>query len=340
MAIRIAINGFGRIGRNILRAIAEGGRDDVEVVAVNDLAPPETNAHLIRYDSVHGRYGGAVSLEGDTLRMTRPDGATMSPIRVLAERDMASLPWGDIGVDLVMECTGIFTKREQAAGHLDAGAGKVLISAPGAGADLTVVYGVNHDKLTADHKVVSNASCTTNCLTPVAKVLHDEFGIVRGHMTTIHSYTNDQHLLDVFHKDLHRARAAAMSMIPTSTGAAKAVGLVMPELQGKLDGVAMRVPTPNVSIVDLTFVPARSTTVDEVNAALRRASEGRLKGILAVHDEPLVSADFNHDPASSTVDLGATKCLEGELVRVASWYDNEWGFSNRMSDTAAVMGSL
>ena len=335
MTVRVAINGFGRIGRNILRAIAESGRKDVQVVAINDLAPPATNAHLFKYDSVHGRFAGKVTFEGDTL-----DVGT-GPIKVLSERDMGALPWGELGVDIVMECTGIFTKRDKAAGHLAAGARKVLISAPGDGADITVVYGVNHDKLEAGHTVVSNASCTTNCLAPVAKVLHELVGIERGHMTTIHSFTNDQHLLDVFHKDLHRARAATLSMIPTSTGAAKAVGLVLPELKGKLDGVSMRVPTQNVSIVDLTFVPGRETSAEEINDAIRKAAaSGPLKGILEHHDEPLVSIDFNHNPASSTVDLNATKVVDGKFVRVASWYDNEWGFSNRMSDTAALMGKL
>jgi glyceraldehyde 3-phosphate dehydrogenase len=335
LSIRVAINGFGRIGRNVLRAIVENGRSDVQVVAINDLAPAATNAHLLRYDSVHGAFPGRVQLEGDSL-----DCGT-GPIKVIAERDVASLPWGALDVDVVFECTGIFTKRDAAAKHLDAGAKKVLISAPGDGADLTVVYGVNHDKLSAEHKVVSNASCTTNCLAPVAKVLNDAVGIVRGHMTTIHSYTNDQSLLDVFHKDLYRARAGAMSMIPTSTGAARAVGLVLPELKGKLDGGAIRVPTPNVSLVDLTFSPARETSVEEINGALQAAaSDGPLKGVLDVTEEPLVSIDFNHNGASSTVDLKATKVIEGNLVRVASWYDNEWGFSCRMSDVAAIYGEL
>ncbi len=334
MTTRVAINGFGRIGRNVLRALVENGRSDVQVVAINDLAPPATNAHLLRYDSVHGRFPGRVQLEGDTLD------CGSGPIKVLAERDVAKLPWGAHKIDVVMECTGIFTKRDAAAKHLDAGAKRVLISAPGEGADLTVVYGVNHDQLKAEHKVVSNASCTTNCLAPVAKVLQDTVGIQRGHMTTIHSYTNDQHLLDVFHKDLYRARAAAMSMIPTSTGAARAVGLVLPELKGKLDGGAIRVPTPNVSLVDLTFVPGRETSVEEINGALKAAASGPLKGILAVTEEPLVSTDFNHESASSTVDLKATKVLEGNLVRVASWYDNEWGFSCRMNDVAVLMGRL
>ncbi|TVQ37864.1 MAG: type I glyceraldehyde-3-phosphate dehydrogenase [Geminicoccaceae bacterium] len=339
MAVRVAINGFGRIGRNVLRAVAESGRTDVMVVAVNDLAPPDANAHLFAYDSVHGRFPGKVDLDGDTMTIQPAHGAALPPIKVLAERDMAKLPWGDHGVDIVMECTGIFTKRDKAAGHIDAGAKKVLVSAPADGADLTVVYGVNHEELKAEHVVVSNASCTTNCLAPVAKVLHELVGIVRGHMTTIHSYTNDQRILDVMHSDMRRARAAAVSMIPTSTGAAKAVGLVLPDLKGKLDGVAIRVPTPNVSMVDLTFVPGRKTTAEEVNDALRAAAEGPMRGVLAATAKPLVSIDFNHDPASSTVDLASTKVIEGELVRVATWYDNEWGFSNRMCDTAVVMAS-
>lgn len=339
MAVKVAINGFGRIGRNVLRAIAERGRSDVEVVAINDLAPAATNAHLFQYDSVHGRFPGEAKLEGDALHIKTASGAMLPAVKVLGEREMAKLPWGALGVDIVMECTGIFTKRPAAAGHIDAGAKKVLISAPGDGADLTVVYGVNHDKLEAAHTVVSNASCTTNCLAPVAKVLHDTVGIVRGHMTTIHSYTNDQNVLDVFHSDMRRARAAALSMIPTSTGAAKAVGLVLPELKGKLDGVAIRVPTPNVSMVDLTFVPGRSTSVEEINGALKAAANGALRGVLEASEAPLVSSDYNHDPASSTVDLTSTKVIEGELVRVASWYDNEWGFSCRMADTALAMAA-
>ena len=340
MTAKVAINGFGRIGRNVLRALAEHGRGDVEVVAINDLAPPATNAHLFRYDSVHGRFPGEAKLEGDSLHITTAAGKTLAPIKVLAERDLAKLPWGQLGVDIVMECTGIFTSKDKASGHLGAGAKRVLVSAPADGADLTVVYGVNHDQLRSGHTVVSNASCTTNCLAPVAKVLNDLVGIERGHMTTIHSFTNDQNLLDVFHKDLYRARAATMSMIPTSTGAAKAVGLVLPELKGKLDGVAIRVPTPNVSLVDLTFVPGRETNADEIKAALKAAADGPLKGVLAVTEEPLVSVDFNHNPASSTVDLKAIKVLEGKLVRVASWYDNEWGFSNRMCDTAALIARI
>ena len=340
MTAKIAINGFGRIGRNVLRALAEHGRDDVEVVAINDLAPPATNAHLFRYDSVHGRFPGEARLEGDTLQIRTTGGKTLAPVKVLAERDLAKLPWGALGVDIVMECTGIFTTKEKASGHLGAGAKRVLVSAPADGADITVVVGVNHDQLRAEHTVVSNASCTTNCLAPVAKVLNDAVGIERGHMTTIHSFTNDQNLLDVFHKDLYRARAATMSMIPTSTGAAKAVGLVLPELKGKLDGVAIRVPTPNVSLVDLTFVPKRDTTAEELIGALKAAAAGPLKGVLVVTEEPLVSVDFNHSPASSTVDLKAVKVIEGKLARVASWYDNEWGFSNRMCDTAALMAKL
>jgi glyceraldehyde 3-phosphate dehydrogenase len=334
VTVRIAINGFGRIGRHILRAIAEQARTDLKVVAINDLAPPETNAHLLRYDSVHGRFPGKVRLEGDQL-----DCGT-GPIRVLAERDIAKLPWRDLEVDVVAECTGVFTKREAAARHLDAGARRVLVSAPAEGADITVCYKVNHEQLRPEHTVVSNASCTTNCLAPLAKVLHEAVGIERGHMTTIHSFTNDQNLLDVFHKDLHRARAATMSMIPTSTGAARAVGLVLPELKGKLDGVALRVPTPNVSLVDLTFMPKRQTSAEEINAAIVAAADGPMQGVLGYHREPLVSIDFNHDSHSSTVDLGATKVLEGRLVRVASWYDNEWGFSCRMGDVAAILGTL
>ena len=334
MTVRMAINGFGRIGRLVLRAAVETGRSDIEVVAINDLAPPETNAHLLRYDSVHGRFPGKVQLEGDQLDC----GA--GPIKVLAEREIAKLPWRDLKVDVVAECTGIFTKRDAAGRHLDAGARRVLVSAPAEGADITVCYKVNHEQLRPEHKVVSNASCTTNCLAPLAKVLQDAVGIARGHMTTIHSFTNDQNLLDVFHKDLHRARAATMSMIPTSTGAARAVGLVLPELKGKLDGVAFRVPTPNVSVVDFTFVPTRQTSIEEINEALIAAADGPMQGVLGYHREPLVSVDFNHDSHSSTVDLSATKVLESQLVRVASWYDNEWGFSNRMNDVAAILGSL
>ena len=334
MSVRVAINGFGRIGRNVLRAIVEEGRSDIVIVAINDLAPPATNAHLLRYDSVHGRFPGKVQLEGDTL-----DCGT-GPIKVLAEREVTKLPWRALKADVVMECTGIFTKRDAAAKHLEAGARKVLVSAPSEGADITVCYKVNHEQLSAAHQVVSNASCTTNCLAPVAKVMNDAVGIERGHMTTIHSFTNDQNLLDVFHKDLHRARAATMSMIPTSTGAARAVGLVLPVLKGKLDGVAFRVPTPNVSVVDFTFVPKRETSVEEINQAVRAAADGPMQGVLGCHTEPLVSVDFNGDSHSSTVDLSATKVIEGKLVRVASWYDNEWGFSCRMNDVAAILGGL
>jgi len=334
VGIRVAINGFGRIGRLVLRAAAEAGRNDVQVVGINDLGPVETNAHLLRHDSVHGRFPGEVRVKGDSLDV----GA--GPIKTTAERDPSKLPWKELGVDVALECTGIFTKREQAAAHLQAGARKVLISAPATGADFTVVYGVNHDRLEAAHEVVSNASCTTNCLAPVAKVLNDAIGIERGFMTTIHSYTGDQPVLDTLHKDLHRARAAAMSMIPTSTGAARAVGLVLPELAGKLDGTAIRVPTPNVSLIDFTFTAARETTVEAVNEAVRAAAAGPLRGVLAVNDAPLVSMDFNHDPASSTFDCGQTQVIEGRFVRVLSWYDNEWGFSNRMSDVAALLGGF
>ncbi len=332
MAVKVAINGFGRIGRNVLRAIIESGRTDIEVVAINDLGPVETNAHLLRYDSVHGRFPAEVKTTGDTIDVGR------GPIRVTAIRNPADLPWSD--VDVVMECTGIFTSKEKCQAHLDNGSSRVLISAPGADADKTIVYGVNHDTLTKDDIVVSNASCTTNCLSPVAKVLNDEIGIVKGFMTTIHSYTGDQPTLDTMHKDLYRARAAAMSMIPTSTGAAKAVGLVLPELNGKLDGVAIRVPTPNVSVVDLTFEAARATSVDEINAAIRAAANGPLKGILGYTDEKLVSMDFNHDPHSSVFHTDQTKVMEGTMCRILTWYDNEWGFSNRMSDTAVAMGKL
>jgi glyceraldehyde 3-phosphate dehydrogenase len=334
MAVKVAINGFGRIGRNILRAIVESGRKDIEVVAVNDLAPVETNAHLLRFDSVHGRFPGEVKVNGDTIDVGR------GPIRVTAIKDPAQLPHKDLSVDIAMECTGIFTSKEKAEPHLKAGAKRVLISAPGENADFTVVYGVNHDKLGNGHKVVSNASCTTNCLAPVAKVLNDAIGIEKGFMTTIHAYTNDQPSLDQVHKDLYRARAAALSMIPTSTGAAKAVGLVLPELKGKLDGVAIRVPTPNVSVVDFKFVAKRATDKDEINGAIRRAAEQQLKGILGFTEQPNVSIDFNHDSHSSVFHMDQTKVIEGTLVRVMAWYDNEWGFSNRMADTAVVMGKL
>jgi glyceraldehyde 3-phosphate dehydrogenase (phosphorylating) len=334
MTLRIAISGFGRIGRNVLRAIAESKRKDLTVVAINDLVSAKDNAHLFKYDSVHGRFPGEVKVEGDILDVG------MGPIKVLAERDPKKLPWKDLGIDIVMECTGIFTDRDKAAAHLEAGAKRVLVSAPSKGADLTVVYGVNHDKLKAEHKVVSNASCTTNCLAPVAKVLNDLVGIKSGFMTTIHAYTNDQNVLDQAHKDMRRARAAALNMIPTSTGAATAVGLVLPELKGKLDGTSIRVPTPNVSVVDLKFVPGRETTVEEINKAMQAAAKQQLKGILGVTDEQLVSVDFNHNPASSTFDLTGTQIVDGKLVRVLAWYDNEWGFSNRMADTAVAMGKL
>jgi len=334
MSVRVAINGFGRIGRNVLRAIVEAGRHDIEVVAVNDLAPVETNAHLLRFDSVHGRFPGEVKVEGDSISCGN------GKIKVTAVKDPSQLPWKELGVDIALECTGIFTSKEKAATHLRAGAKRVLISAPADGADLTVVYGVNHDKLTKDHLVVSNASCTTNCLAPVAKVLNDAIGIDKGFMTTIHAYTNDQPSLDQVHKDLYRARAAAISMIPTSTGAAKAVGLVLPELSGKLDGVAIRVPTPNVSVVDFKFVAKRTTTKDEVNGAVKRAADQQMKGILGYTNQPNVSIDFNHDPHSSVFHMDQTKVMDGTFVRVMSWYDNEWGFSNRMADTAVAMGKL
>ena len=330
MAVRVAINGFGRIGRNILRAIIESGRTDIDVVAINDLGPVETNAHLLRYDSVHGRFPHEITVSGDTIDVGR------GPIKVTAVRDPKELPWKELNIDIAMECTGIFTSREKAAAHLDAGAKRVIVSAPSADADLTVVYGVNHDKLTKDHKVISNASCTTNCLAPVAHVLNEVIGIEKGFMTTIHSYTGDQPTLDTLHKDLYRARAAALSMIPTSTGAAKAVGLVLPELKGLLDGVAIRVPTPNVSVVDLTFIAKRSTTVEEINDAIRAASNGRLKGILEYTDEKLVSHDFNHDSHSSVFHTEQTRVMDGTLCRILSWYDNEWGFSSRMNDTAVA----
>jgi len=332
MAIKVAINGFGRIGRNVLRAIVESGREDIEVVAINDLGPVETNAHLLRFDSVHGRFPATVTSGDGWIDVGR------GKIRVTAIRDPKELPWGD--VDIAMECTGLFTAREKAAMHLENGSKRVLISAPGAGADKTIVYGVNHDVLTGDDLVVSNASCTTNCLSPVAKVLNDAIGIEKGFMTTIHSYTGDQPTLDTMHKDLYRARAAALSMIPTSTGAAKAVGLVLPELNGKLDGVAIRVPTPNVSVVDLVFEAARDTSVEEVNAAIRAAADGPMKGVLGYTDQPNVSVDFNHDPHSSVFHMDQTKVMEGRMVRILTWYDNEWGFSNRMSDTAVAMGKL
>ena len=332
MAVKVAINGFGRIGRNVLRAIIESGRTDIEVVAINDLGPVETNAHLLRYDSVHGRFPGTVTTTTDSIDAGR------GPIRVTAIKNPADLPWSD--VDIVMECTGIFNSRDKVQPHLQNGSKRVLISAPGDGADKTIVFGVNDNILTGADIIVSNASCTTNCLVPVAKVLNDSIGITKGFMTTIHSYTGDQPTLDTMHKDLYRARAAALSMIPTSTGAAKAVGLVLPELKGKLDGVSIRVPTPNVSAVDLVFESARDTTVEEINAAIRAAADGPMKGILGYTDEPLVSSDFNHDPHSSVFHMDQTKVMEGRLVRILTWYDNEWGFSNRMSDTAVAMGKL
>ena len=334
MAVRVAINGFGRIGRNVLRAIIESGRTDIEVVAINDLGPVETNAHLMRFDSVHGRFPGSVTVEGDTINVGR------GPIKVTAVRDPAQLPHKDLGVDIALECTGIFTAKDKASAHLAAGAKRVLVSAPADGADLTVVYGVNHQKLTKDHLVVSNASCTTNCLSPVAQVLNELVGIEKGMMTTIHSYTGDQPTLDTMHKDLYRGRAAALSMIPTSTGAAKAVGLVLPELNGKLDGAAIRVPTPNVSVVDLKFIAKRSTTKDEINAAIKAAADGRLKGILGYTNAANVSIDFNHDPHSSIFHMDQTKVMDGNFVSILTWYDNEWGFSNRMADTAVAMGKL
>ena len=329
MAVRVAINGFGRIGRNVLRAIVESGRTDIEVVAINDLGPVETNAHLIRYDSVHGRFPGTVTVEGDTIDVGR------GKIKVTAERDPKSLPWGEMGIDIAMECTGIFTDPAKASAHLEAGAKKVLISGPlsgTAGAEKTIVFGVNHQTLTADDRIASNASCTTNCLAPVAKVLNDAIGIDKGFMTTIHSYTGDQPTLDTMHKDLYRGRAAALSMIPTSTGAAKAVGLVLPELNGRLDGVAIRVPTPNVSVVDLTFEAKKTTTVDEINDAIRAAADGPLKGVLGYTDKPNVSIDFNHDPHSAIVDGSLTRASGPRLVNLLAWFDNEWGFANRMLD--------
>ncbi len=334
MAVRLAINGFGRIGRLVMRSALEAGRNDVQVVGINDLGPVETNAHLLRFDSVHGRFAGDIKVNGDQLDVGQ------GSIKVTAERDPANLPWKALGIDVALECTGIFTKRDAAAKHLEAGARKVLISAPATGVDLTVVFGVNHDQLGSEHEVVSNASCTTNCLAPVAKVLNDTLGIERGFMTTVHSYTGDQPVLDTLHKDLHRARGAAMSLIPTSTGAARAVGLVLPELAGKLDGTAIRVPTPNVSLVDLTFTAGRDTTVEEINDAINVAAAGPMSGVLATNDMPLVSCDFNHNQASSVFDLTQTQVVDGRFVRVLSWYDNEWGFSNRMNDVAALLGGL
>jgi glyceraldehyde 3-phosphate dehydrogenase len=331
MTARLAINGFGRIGRNILRYIIESGRTDLEVVAINDLGPVETNAHLLRYDSVHGRFPHKVTVVGDTIDVGR------GPVKVTAVKTPADLPYKELKIDIALECTGLFTARDKAKALLDAGAKRVLVSAPGEGADLTVVFGVNHQKITKDHLVISNASCTTNCLAPVAKVLHEAIGIEKGIMTTVHSYTGDQPTLDTMHKDLYRARAAALSMIPTSTGAAKAVGLVLPELNGKLDGYAIRVPTPNVSAVDLKFLAKRKTNKDEVNAVIKAAADGPLKGILNYTTEKLVSVDFNHDPHSSTFHFDQTKVLDGDFVSILSWYDNEWGFSGRMTDVAAAI---
>jgi len=331
MAVRVAINGFGRIGRLVLRAIYESGRTDVEVVAINDLADLDTNVHLLKYDSVHGRFPGTVEAKDGKLVVNG------HAINVIQERDPTKLPWKDLGVQVAMECSGIFTKRADAAKHLEAGAEKVLISAPATDEDITVVYGVNSDQLKAEHRIVSNASCTTNCLAPVAFVLNNLIGIEKGFMTTIHSYTGDQRVVDTMHKDLHRARAAALNMIPTSTGAAKAVGKVLPELKGKLDGTAIRVPTPNVSVVDFKFVAKRATSAEEIQKAIRDAANGPLKGILGAYDEPLVSSDFNHDAHSSIFALNEVKVIDGTFVRIMTWYDNEWGFSCRMSDTAVAM---
>jgi glyceraldehyde 3-phosphate dehydrogenase (phosphorylating) len=331
MALKIAINGFGRIGRLALRSIVETGRKGVDVVAINDLGPVDTNAHLVQYDSVHGRFPHEVRVANDTIDVG------LGPIKVIAERDPTKLPWGEMDVDVVFECTGIFAARDKAAMHLEAGAKRVLVSAPASGADKTIVFGVNHGSLTADDVVVSNASCTTNCLAPVAKVLNDTVGIEQGYMTTIHAYTGDQPTLDTLHKDLYRARGAATNIIPTSTGAAKAVGIVLPELNGKLDGSSIRVPTPNVSVIDLVFTPKRETTVEEINNAMVEAANGFLRGVMAVTDKPLVSSDFNHDPHSSTFALPQTQVMGGKLVRVLAWYDNEWGFSTRMTDTALEM---
>lgn len=333
MAVKVAINGYGRIGRNVLRALYESNRnDEIQIIALNDLGDAVTNAHLTKYDTAHGRFSGSVDVDGENMVVNG------DKIRVLAERDPTKLPWGDMGVDVVMESTGLFTSKEKASAHLSAGAKKVIISAPGGkDVDGTIVYGVNHDTLSAEHTVISNASCTTNCLAPLIKPLHDKIGVERGLMTTIHSYTNDQVLTDVYHKDLRRARSATQSMIPTKTGAAAAVGLVLPELNGKLDGFAIRVPTINVSIVDLTFEAARQTSVDEINDIMKAASEGELKGILEYNDEPLVSMDFNHSAQSSTYDAGLTRVIDGKLVKVCAWYDNEWGFSNRMLDTTLAL---
>ncbi len=334
MTLRVGINGFGRIGRLVFRAAMESGRKDLEFVAINDLGSAEANARLLKYDSVHGAYPGKVSSTKNTIKV-----GTKS-VRVLAERNPADLPWGDLGVDIVMECTGIFASKDKASAHLAAGAKKVLVSAPASGADITVVYGINHNKMRKSHTVISNASCTTNCLAPVAAVLDQTVGIKHGFMTTIHAFTGDQRTVDTLHSDPHRARAASVSMIPTSTGAAKAVGLVLPQLDGKLDGTSIRVPTPNVSLIDFKIEAKKDTTAEAINEAMIKASKGKLKGVLAINDEPLVSIDFNHNPASSTFDVGQTKVIDKRLVRVLAWYDNEWGFSNRMSDTAVALGKL
>ena len=332
MSVRVAINGFGRIGRNILRAIVESARDDIIVVGINDLGPVETNAHLLRYDSVHGKFPADVKVSGNDLDVGQ------GPIKVTSIRDPKDLPWKELDVDIAMECTGIFASREKASMHLDAGAKRVLVSAPASGVDLTVVYGVNHQKISKDHLVISNASCTTNCLAPIAMALNNGVGINQGFMTTIHSYTGDQPTLDTMHSDLYRSRAAAGNMIPTSTGAAKAVGLVLPELNGKLDGVSVRVPTQNVSVIDFKFNASRSTSVDEINSIIKASANGELNNILGFTDEPLVSSDFNHDSRSSIFHMDQTKVMDNTFVRVLSWYDNEWGFSNRMSDTAVAIG--
>ena len=334
MTLKVAINGFGRIGRLVYRAILESKTSDVKVVCINDLGSTESNAHLLKYDTVHGILPGNVYVDGDTMD------AGQGPVRVTAERDPAKLPWKELDIDVALECTGFFASREAASAHLEAGAKRVLISAPAKEADITVVYGVNSGELTADHIVVSNASCTTNCLAPVAHVMHREFGVERGFMTTIHSFTGDQRTVDSLHSDLHRARAASVSMIPTSTGAARAVGLVLPELNGKLDGTSIRVPTPNVSVVDFKFVPGKAASVESINGAISAAAAGDLKGVLSTNDVPLVSSDFNHNPHSSIFDLPETQVIDGQFVRVLSWYDNEWGFSNRMIDTARAIGAL
>ncbi|ARN84105.1 type I glyceraldehyde-3-phosphate dehydrogenase [Candidatus Nucleicultrix amoebiphila] len=334
MTVKVAINGFGRIGRLVLRAIAENKSKDIKVVAINDLGPAEANAHLFKYDSIHGTYKDEVKVSDDTIDIG------YGPIKIFSSPQPESLPWKDLGVDIVLECSGYFTSKDKASKHLEAGAKRVLISAPADNVDLTVVYGVNHDKISADHSVISNASCTTNCLAPVASVLHRALGIERGYMTTIHAYTGDQRLVDTLHKDLRRARASALSMIPTSTGAAKAVGLVMPELKGKLDGTAIRVPTPNVSLIDFKFTSKKSTSIDEINNAIKDAASGPLKGILGTVNAPLVSIDFNHNPLSSTFDLTQTQVIDGVFCRVLSWYDNEWGFANRMTDTALTMAKF